>query len=65
MIFFFTVDGEWSNWQKWSDCTDTCGGGIRKRRRECNNPAPENGGLKCPGPAEEEEACNEEPCPSE
>ncbi|XP_020632435.1 coadhesin-like isoform X1 [Orbicella faveolata] len=57
------VDGQWSNWQKWSDCTETCGGGIRKRIRKCNNPAPENGGLKCPGPAEEEEACNEEPCP--
>jgi len=57
------VDGEWSDWQKWSDCTESCGGGIRKRIRKCNNPAPENGGLKCPGPAEEEEACNEDPCP--
>ena len=62
-MFISTVDGKWAIWGKYSECSKTCGGGIRTRKRSCTNPPPENGGLKCPGPGEEEEVCNEDPCP--
>ena len=62
-MFYLTVDGQWSDWTNWGDCSVTCGGGKRKRNRTCTSPPPQNGGQKCPGPSEEEEACNEQPCP--
>ena len=38
-----------------------------ERRRECNNPSPENGGNNCSrlGLAYEVIACNVQPCPGE
>ena len=43
------VDGQWGDWRKWSACSRSCGGGIRSRARECDGPAPANGGLYCKG----------------
>ena len=43
----------------------SCGEGIRQRGRECNNPAPANGALGCPGQKEQSELCENEPCPGE
>ncbi|CAD5126733.1 DgyrCDS14789 [Dimorphilus gyrociliatus] len=44
------IAGGWSEWSIWSDCEPECGGdGIQTRRRDCNNPIPENGGPECPG----------------
>jgi len=45
------ADGGWGEWSEWSECTYT-------RDRECNNPAPENGGAKCPGKKEETATCS-------
>ena len=28
----------------WSSCSRTCGGGVKKTTRECDNPEPTNGG---------------------
>ncbi|XP_013392139.1 thrombospondin-1-like [Lingula anatina] len=59
------VDGQWGSWCcTWSDCSATCGGGRRSRVRDCNNPAPSNGGKNCTGKNTQEEECNTQPCPA-
>ncbi|KAI8490945.1 hypothetical protein Bbelb_313640 [Branchiostoma belcheri] len=52
------VDGGWSDWSPWSGCNVTCGVGTETRDRTCTNPAPENGGADCDGPAQETQACD-------
>lgn len=47
------ADGRWSCWSSWSACR----GGTQERRRECNNPAPQNGGASCPGREVQTRAC--------
>ncbi|RUS74981.1 hypothetical protein EGW08_017248, partial [Elysia chlorotica] len=33
------VDGAWSDWPSdWSPCSRTCGGGVKKKVRVCDNP---------------------------
>ncbi|XP_049654923.1 SCO-spondin-like [Accipiter gentilis] len=61
------VDGAWSEWATWSNCTGGCGG-VRLRRRDCR--PPENGGRHCtelPGSspaALEMGACEPGGCPN-
>ncbi|XP_022779250.1 collagen alpha-1(I) chain-like [Stylophora pistillata] len=57
------LDGNWSDWNEWSNCPVTCGGGVRERSRTCTNPPTQFGGKPCPGESEESRACNEDPCP--
>ncbi|NWQ77169.1 CO8B protein, partial [Columbina picui] len=47
------VNGNWGCWASWSRCS----GGQRTRRRQCNNPAPQNGGSSCSGPDAETVTC--------
>ncbi|XP_024612012.1 complement component C8 alpha chain [Neophocaena asiaeorientalis asiaeorientalis] len=47
------ADGHWGCWSSWSACKS----GTRERRRECNNPAPQNGGTSCPGHRVQTQAC--------
>ena len=44
-----SVDGNWSDWSRWSYCDKPCGKGVRLRRRNCDSPKPENGGADCLG----------------
>ena len=44
-----TVNGGWSSWQPWEDCTVTCSSGMRTRIRYCNNPPPQYNGRNCEG----------------
>ncbi|XP_046898993.1 LOW QUALITY PROTEIN: A disintegrin and metalloproteinase with thrombospondin motifs 2-like [Hypomesus transpacificus] len=55
-------DGSWSSWTKFGSCSRTCGGGVRFRTRQCDNPAPSNGGRTCFGNSYEFEMCNMEEC---
>uniref|UniRef100_A0A8C0KDY9 Complement component C6 n=1 Tax=Canis lupus dingo TaxID=286419 RepID=A0A8C0KDY9_CANLU len=48
------VDGNWSCWSSWSTCDATY---KRSRTRECNNPAPQQGGKPCEGEQRQEEDC--------
>lgn len=57
------VDGSWSAWNAWHTCTATCDGGVRIRFRDCDNPAPSDGGNDCPGYGMESSDCNTQGCP--
>lgn len=59
------VDGNWSDYGDWSDCSAECDGGSQTRSRSCSNPAPSNGGAKCEGSRDESMDCNDDPCPTE
>ncbi|XP_063686446.1 hemicentin-1-like [Bolinopsis microptera] len=56
------VDGNWSDYSAWSECSASCGGGVMERSRNCDSPAPENGGNPCDGEAADNQACNPDPC---
>ncbi|KAL5018398.1 hypothetical protein ScPMuIL_004120 [Solemya velum] len=56
--FFFQVDGSWSSWNQWSECSAKCGKGTQRRSRSCSNPSPMNGGKVCPGDAVQKLPCN-------
>jgi len=56
------IDGGFSGWSNWSQCSAKCGGGEQERTRECNNPTPKHGGANCQGSFSETRACNEQPC---
>nr|XP_006133557.1 complement component C8 beta chain [Pelodiscus sinensis] len=47
------INGMWGCWTSWSACS----GGQRMRRRQCNNPAPQYGGMPCTGPDVETITC--------
>ncbi|XP_076096227.1 coadhesin-like [Mytilus galloprovincialis] len=56
------VDGVWGSWGSYGDCTHTCGGGKKARRRSCNNPVPSNGGDDCSGDTYNIADCNTGAC---
>ncbi|CAL9698264.1 unnamed protein product [Knipowitschia caucasica] len=56
------VDGSWSQWSLWTECSMTCGGGVKTRKRLCNNPAPQSGGRGCVGVADQRRECNTHIC---
>ncbi|MCI4392718.1 hypothetical protein PGIGA_G00149120 [Pangasianodon gigas] len=56
-------DGAWGMWTKYGSCSRSCGTGVRFRTRQCNNPAPSNGGQDCPGVNYEFQLCNTDDCP--
>ncbi|KAJ7390494.1 hypothetical protein OS493_024526 [Desmophyllum pertusum] len=57
MIKQCNLDGGWSSWSSWGQCTGSCGTGLQTRKRTCTNPRPGYGGKKCMGPAEQHKTC--------
>ncbi|ETE64962.1 Thrombospondin-1, partial [Ophiophagus hannah] len=57
------INGNWGPWSPWDACPITCGGGIQKRSRLCNNPEPKFGGKDCIGDATATQMCNKQDCP--
>ncbi|XP_060083800.1 A disintegrin and metalloproteinase with thrombospondin motifs 18-like [Ylistrum balloti] len=55
------VHGGWSSWEMWSICSRTAGGGVRLRKRFCNNPKPRYTGNICFGSENEVRLCNIQP----
>lgn len=41
------VDGNYTEWTDFTECSKTCGGGQKSRSRTCTNPPPRNGGKDC------------------
>ena len=33
-----SVDGGWSEWTSWSNCSRMCNGGVEASEKHCNNP---------------------------
>ena len=58
---FVTVNGKWKSWSAWGSCGVRCGGGKQQRSRTCV--PPQHGGEVCQGEKNEEQDCNEQPCP--
>uniref|UniRef100_A0A8C8SWM8 ADAM metallopeptidase with thrombospondin type 1 motif 15 n=1 Tax=Pelusios castaneus TaxID=367368 RepID=A0A8C8SWM8_9SAUR len=58
----YRVDGSWGKWAPYGQCSRTCGGGVQLAKRECNNPAPANGGKYCEGVRVKYRSCNLDIC---
>uniref|UniRef100_A0A452I282 Uncharacterized protein n=1 Tax=Gopherus agassizii TaxID=38772 RepID=A0A452I282_9SAUR len=43
-------DGGWGAWSPWTECTKSCGEGLRSRARACDSPTPLGHGDYCEGP---------------
>ena len=61
----FAVDGVWSAWSPWGDCSVSCGDNATQHRsRVCDSPKPASGGQECPGADNDSQNCDDlKPCP--
>ncbi|CAG2241797.1 unnamed protein product [Mytilus edulis] len=57
------VNGGWSSYSAWSECSKSCEGGTRSRLRFCDSPAPEPEGQFCIGSDTDVGNCNTDSCP--
>eukprot|EP00929_Paragymnodinium_shiwhaense_P022475 TRINITY_DN14355_c0_g1_i1.p1 TRINITY_DN14355_c0_g1~~TRINITY_DN14355_c0_g1_i1.p1 ORF type:complete len:1588 (-),score=276.87 TRINITY_DN14355_c0_g1_i1:155-4918(-) len=56
------VDCQWRDWEEWSACSRSCGGGTKHRNRVVHQ-APQHGGLECDAKDKTEAAaCGDETC---
>ena len=61
----YIVNGNYSDWGPYGECSKSCGGGAKTRNRTCTNPPPANGGEDCSvlGPDTSTMECNIQECP--
>ena len=67
VIMFLTNNiaaSEWQEWGTWSQCTASCGQGLKVRGRGCLQSEPAFGhNVLCPGNATEVQDCKTAECP--
>ena len=65
VVFIVDVDGGYSEWSRWSNCSVKCGLGIMSRTRACINPEPQGNGKNCMALGNDTEIseCGTAPCP--
>ena len=56
------VDGGLGLWTQWGSCSVTCGQGVMRRTRKCDNPPASDGGAGCSDSLEEERICTKDKC---
>lgn len=59
---YFSVHGNWSEWINATDCSVTCGIGVRAVYRLCNNPSPGPYAKDCEGNSTDFVECQRKPC---
>lgn len=57
------TDCQWGEWDRWSACTKSCGGGIKRRNRHIRVSPDNNGTLCAANPKSQVAACNVKECP--
>ena len=64
LLFVSAINGNYSVWSAWSQCSRSCGGGFKSRNRTCTDPTPSMGGKDCSelGPDMETKECGTTPC---
>ena len=56
------MDGRWTSWSSWTECSVTCGIGEKTRTRTCTNPEPAYGGDECTGDDTKTRSCDAGSC---
>jgi len=51
------VDGAWSAWSIWTECSASCDYGVQTRLRTCSNPEPQHNGSPCVGNSSATRSC--------
>ena len=64
LISYILVNGNWASWGSYEPCSESCGGGQKRRERSCTNPAPKYNGTDCQGSSVQTKSCNTKACPS-
>ncbi|GFN97235.1 sco-spondin-like [Plakobranchus ocellatus] len=57
------VNGVWSLWSAWSECSVSCENGTRTRSRQCDHPPRLHGGRDCVGETVQTKNCSLPMCP--
>ena len=63
MLSIVVVNGAYTAFSEWSECTKSCGTGTQDRARTCTAPKPAHGGKGCSGTSKESRGCNTKLCP--
>ena len=61
IVILHLVDCVWKEYNEWTSCSRSCGGGKRYRTRTIKTPE-SNGGKECAGSEIQEEDCNSMGC---